>query len=283
MAKFWIRAGTLQIGPKKYTLEGLTFAFTVVFDDSPQLCTSDIEVYNLSPTTRNNIKKGHVVILNAGYEGDIGVIFVGQVATCSHEIKGTDIVTKIKATSAMDEWLSKEINKTYKQGIKADAIITDLLNIFGMEVGTFELAVNKDYPRGRTCKGKLKDVLVELVTKDCKSRLLIRTGQIIISDPTKGIKMGCLLSPATGLLRSAGDADQQQIATNLDTQKGKEQKDEESATKTRECLLNYRLGPAEEVKFQSETLNGKFIVVRGRHIGSHDRDWKTEIEVKPAS
>lgn len=76
--KFWKRQATLQIGSKRFGMDDLYFKFTVPFEDSEKLGTATIEAYNLSPATRNSIKKGMPIILNAGYEGDIGAISPGK-------------------------------------------------------------------------------------------------------------------------------------------------------------------------------------------------------------
>ena len=199
---FWLRSATLQIGGNRYSMDDLAFDFEVPFEDSDELTTATVNAYNLSANTRNSIKKGDPVIINAGYEGDLGVIFVGQVSGLSHKHRSTEWTTKITATEALDQWLTAQVNKTYTKSIKAKAMVQDLLNIFGIEVGTFELAIDKEYPRGRVCKGKLKDVLKEIVVSDCKSRFLIRCGKIIINNPTDGVNKGYLLSPETGLLRT---------------------------------------------------------------------------------
>lgn len=161
-------------------------------------------------------------------------------------------------------------------------MLQDLLNIFGIEIGTFDLAIDKEYPRGKVCKGKLKDVLTEIVVSDCKSRFLIRCGKIIINNPADGVNKGYLLSPRTGLLRSDEEKEEIHIETGLDTKKSTDTKNEEAATKKRCSLLNYHLGPADLIKIQSSDLNGRFMIVRGTHRGSQSGDWKTEIEVKPA-
>lgn len=277
---FWIRDATLQMGAKKYTLEGLNFSFEIPFEDNDELTTATVTATNLSEDTRNNIKRGDPVIVNAGYEDDVGCLFVGKVAALSHKKDATDWTTKVTATVALDEWLSAQINKTYKQSITAKAMLTDLLNIFGLEVGAFDLAENKTYPRGRVCRGKLKDVLKEIVVSDCKSRLLIRpTGQIIINKPDDGVNMGYLLTPQTGLLRATDENDVIPIETDLTTQTPTQDKEEK--LKTRASLLNYHIGPADIIKIESRDLNGRFMVVRGRHIGSQSGDWKTEMEVRP--
>lgn len=278
---FWMRAASIQIGPKKYGMDDLFFEFEVPFEDSTTLQSAEFKVYNLSEATRKGIKRGHVVILNAGYEDDIGSVFVGQVSACSHQHQNTEWITKITATAAMDEWLGSKVNKTYKQQITAREIIPDLLNIFGLEVSTFELAINKTYDRGRICCGKLKDVLIQIVVDECKSRFLIKNNGIIINDPAKGVETGYILTPESGLLASSNEVEETIIAVGVDSQKSATEKDEEGNYITRECLLNYHIGPADQIKIQSKSLNGKFIVVRGKHVGSPTGSWKTVLEVKP--
>ena len=153
---FWKRAASLQLGPKRYDLSSLFFTFDVPFQDSEELGTATVVAYNLSQSTRASIKKGMVVILNAGYEGDVGTIFVGKVSRASSKKQATDWITTIEAVEALDEWLSKEVNKTYVAGIKASAVLNDLLTMFGLEVGQMELVEDKVYPRGRSAKEKSK-------------------------------------------------------------------------------------------------------------------------------
>ena len=147
---FFTRSATLQIGPLKYSMDdGFYFEFEVPFYDSDQLVTASFTVNNLSETSRSGIQKNQVVILNAGYEDDVGVLFVGQVTSCSHRQNGVEWQTKITATAALDQWLNRQINKTYAENTKAEDIVRDLLNIFGLEVGVFQLVENVSYPRGR--------------------------------------------------------------------------------------------------------------------------------------
>ena len=170
-------------------------------------------------------------------------------------------------------------NKTYTAGSKASAIVKDLLNIFGLEVGTMELAVDKEYPRGKVCKGKVKNVLTEIVTSDCKSRFLIRNGIVTINDPKTGTKTGYVLSAESGLLQATEATDRTETTTRQTTVKDGKEKQE--VTYKRECLLNYHLAPADVVKIKSDTLNGNHLIKGGQHTGCPDGDWKTTIEVKP--
>ena len=151
---FWMREASLQIGSKKYSMDNLYFEFDVPFEDSDTIQTAKFKAYNLSESTRKGIKRGDVIILNAGYEGDVGAIFVGQVSACSHKHQNTEWITEISATAAMDQWLNSKVSKTYAKGSTAKEIVSDLLNIFGVEIGDFSLATNKVYDRGLVCNGK---------------------------------------------------------------------------------------------------------------------------------
>ena len=280
---FFLRSASLQIGPLKYSMDdGFYFDFDVPFYDSEQLTTASFTVNNLSETSRLGIRKDQVVILNAGYEGDVGVLFVGQVASCSHKQNGVEWQTKITAAAALDQWLNAQVNKTYVEGSKAGDVVRDLLNIFGLEVGVFRLVEDKTYPRGRICSGKLKDILTEIVVNECGSRLLIRANQVMISDPADGITRGYLLTPESGLLTHSDDLDTTGIASQQTSGASEEKKAQEEKTWKRKCLLNYHLGPGDQIQIQSRDLNGKFLIVSGRHKGSPTGAWTTEIEFKTA-
>lgn len=279
---FWIRDASLVIGHNKYTLDGLDFSFEIPFEDSDEPPVATVKVTNLSPNTRANIKKNDPVVLNAGYVGDVGCILVGKVVGLKHKQSNVDWTTTMTIQPCADEILGSLINKTYSENIRASAIVRDLLNIFGVEVAKCELSNDITYPRGRVCRGVLKQVLTEIVVSECKSRFIIRaTGQIYITKADDNIDNGLLLTPANGLL----NADEEKIAipfeTAANTQTTGEDRDEDLIS--RSCLLQYRIATAEVIKIQSKELNGKFVVVKGTHTGSRSGDWKTSMELKPIS
>lgn len=280
---FFLRTATLQIGPERYSMaDGFFFDFKVPFYDSDQLATASFTVSNLSPSSRLGIQKDQVVILNAGYEDDMGVIFVGQVASCRHKQNGVEWQTKITATAALGQWLDSQVNKTYVEGSKAKDIVRDLLDMFGLEVGMFELVEDLTYPRGRVCCGKLKDVLTQIVVNECRSRLLIRAGQVIINDPADGVTKGYLLTPESGLLMHSDDMDSTNVSFQQMAGASAEAKAMEEKTWKRKCLLNHRLGPGDQIQIRSKDLDGRFLIVSGEHKGSPTGEWVTEIEFKAA-
>lgn len=277
---FWIRAATIVIGSNKYDLDGMNFTFDIPFEDSDEPPVATVTVTNLSANTRNSIKKGDPVILNAGYQGNVGCILVGKIVGLKHKQSKVDWTSTLTVQPCADEILGRMVNKTYTENMKASAMIRDLLNIFGIEVAKCELSIDNSYPRGRVCRGNLKQVLTEIVVSECKSRFIVRaTGQLYITKADDGINNGVTLTPATGLLRADEETVAIQVETDLNSQKTGEDRKED--TISRACLLNYNIATAEVIKVQSSDLNGRFIVVKGSHKGSRTGDWKTLMELKP--
>ena len=281
--QLWMRQAVLILNKNKYTLDGLNFSFKVQSEDRAKVSTAQLEIRNLAPSTRAALKKGDPVILSAGYRGDVGCIFVGAVAEYAHSLDGLDVITRITAADSLEEWLGSWVNKTYKAGMYAADIIDDLLNIFGVEVSLVKLAVNKLYPGCRVCRGKLKDVLTSIVCSDCRSRLVIRCGQLIINPPDEGIVTGYLLTPQTGLLKDSSSSESQTVNTQTSAaSKTRIAQEEADGTLKRACLLNYHIGVADRITIQDAQTNGAFLVVSGVHEGSRTGSWKTTLEVRPA-
>lgn len=276
---FWLRCANLKIGNKEYSLEKLNFKFDIPFEDSDEPPVATITITNLSENTRASIKKNDPVILNAGYENDVGCILVGKIVGLKHKQSNVEWNSTLTVQPCADQILGSIINKTYSENTKASSIVRDLLNIFGVEVSKCELNQDKNYPRGRVCRGNLKQVLTEIVVNECKSSFIIRpTGQIYITKTNNGINNGLTITSASGLLRS----DQEETAIPIETKLNSKKKSEDRETNTisRTCLLNYRVTTAEVVKIQSSDLNGRFIVVKGKHTGGKTGDWKTFMKLK---
>ncbi|MBR1438038.1 MAG: hypothetical protein IJ587_05815 [Synergistaceae bacterium] len=277
---FWLRYATLTIGNNKYSLDELNFTFDIPFEDSDEPPVATVTVTNLSPNTRANIKRDDPVILNAGYQGDVGCILIGKVVGLKHKWTNVDWTTTLTVQPCADEILDRLVNKTYVENISASAIIRDLLNIFGAEVSRCELSIDKRYPRGRVCRGVLRQVLSEIIVSECKSRFIVRaTEQVYITKAEDGVNNGLILTSANGLLRADTEHVVIPVETAANSKKTGEERKEDNIS--RSCLLNYNIAAAEVIRIQSSDLNGRFIVVKGSHKGGRTGDWKTSMELRP--
>jgi hypothetical protein len=278
--RFWRRKASLAIGAKKYELGRFNFSFVVKAEDNEKLPTAEIEILNLSAETRASLRKGDRVILNAGYEGDVGAIFVGEIAAVQINKGDVDITAKIAASAAVTEWTQRSVSKTYMPGMSASGMLGDLLNIFGLEVSELSLKVDKQYPRGKVCAGKLKDVLREIIVDDCESRLMIKNGMVLVNPPDAAFDSGYRLTPGNGLIKSKSGKTEQLVATGLDAAQGA--KDGGAPAIQRECLLNHHLAINEKCVIRDHEIDGVFRITRIQHKGSWSGDYITSIEAVPA-
>lgn len=72
--RFWKRRASLQVGTSRYQLDDLKFSFEVTSEDDAGIPICKLEIYNLAPSTRAAISKGTPIIVNAGYQDDIGSV-----------------------------------------------------------------------------------------------------------------------------------------------------------------------------------------------------------------
>lgn len=252
------------IGTNSFSMDDFTIEFETSFDEDPEPNTGKVKIFNLSEITLGQIVKGSNIIINAGYVGDVGSVFVGTIDKVITKRLGIDKVTEIQIGDATNKWINTYVNKSYKPGIKASQIIRDVLGTFGLEIGAFTLAVDKVYLGGKVVTGQLQSVLKSIVVNDCSSKFHIINGVIIINEFSNGTETGFLLNADTGLIDSP---------TKIDD-------DNNKADYKVKCLLNHRLTTDSLIQIQSKTANGNFRVVNGRHTASNTGNFLSEVEVK---
>lgn len=247
------------VAGKKFVKDDFEIAFLVNFDDDPEPNISHVMIYNLSDSTIALLKKGENIILNAGYEGDIGTILLGTIEKPETSWEGIDKVTKLTVGEGSDKWLKAYVNKSYAPGITSKAILTDLAGMFGMELGELNLVNNITYTRGRSVSGMLQSVIRQIVA-ETNSKFHISQGKILIRPWEAGTETGFLLNADTGLIESPQYFEEEN----------------RSGYRVR-MLLNHRITVDSILQIESKTANGIFRVCKGSHSG----DFITEVEVVP--
>ncbi len=242
---------------KKFIKDDFEIDFLVNFDDDPEPNISHVMIYNLSDTTIALLKKGEALIVNAGYEGDVGTILLGTIDKQETTWEGIDKVTKLTVGEGSDKWLTAYVNKSYAPGVTSKAILTDLAGMFGMELGELRLVNDITYARGRSVSGMLQSVIRQVVA-ETNSKFHISQGKILIRPWEAGTETGFLLNADTGLIESPQPFEEE----------GK------SGYRVR-MLLNHRLTVDSILQIESKTANGIFRVRKGSHSG----DFITEVEV----
>lgn len=221
--------------------------FTVPFSDEPKPEDCTIELYNPADSTISGLKKGEEISIEAGYQGDVGLLAKGKILNVITSWSGVDKVTTITFLEGEDYSEKKDVNITFNKGSDAQTIINRIAGDSGIKISKMELVKNKIYDSGYTCDGSPMDHIEEVV-KDCESNIYYRRGSLVIRSIKKGDDENFILSADTGMINTP-----QRIEN--DDYKGW----------SCECLLQHRIATASIIELKSKIANGKFRVKNGQH------------------
>jgi len=253
-----------------FTNDNFHIEFEVPFDDDSTPNQTTVEIFNLSSTSINRIKKGNILILQAGYRSDYGILSQGKISSVLTSRDGVDKITTINMTEGQDysgvkvtsatSTDKKSLKIAFAKGTKADVIIRKLVSALGIRLGEMKLPKNPVYKSGYTVTGNILNNLAEVI-KDCGASLYYRRGTLVIRSITEGTDEQFILEEATGLLGSPEPFEE-----------------DDSKGYTVSSLLQHRLTTASIVQIKSKTANGKYRVKKGKHTASGS-DFKTEVTV----
>ena len=255
--------------------EDLEIRFEVPFNDDSKPDESVVEIFNLSLSSINKLKKGSTCTLQAGYKGDVGTLISGTVRSVLTRREGTERITRILFYEGEDRSNVKVKNKeyapdkvtkdkngkvtkvtkdkkgktqiTFKKGTTAKTIINRLCGLLSIKPAEITLPKNKVYKKGLVVTGKVLEKLEEVV-KDCGAALYYRRGKMVIRSISKGNDENFTLQETTGLLEQPEPFDNEDV-------KGYSVK----------CLLQHRITVASIINIKSREVNGKYRVKSGKH------------------
>jgi len=248
----------LDISDPPYLIE-----FSVDFDTDPEPNTGEITLYNLFSDTVSKIEKGQQIIINSGYEGDIGTIALAVIDEINTERNDLDVLTKVKIGDATDVWAEATVSKSFKAGIKASQVLGDILNGFGLEIGLLKLPNDVTYTGGKVVCGPLQ-VVARQICSDCEAKFHIANGRIVIGPESEGFQTAFVLNSDTGLIGSP---------ERIENDNGE-------MWRVR-SLLNHQIGSDSIIKLEARDVQGWFRVVKGKHSSSKS-EHITEMEVAAA-
>ncbi len=123
----------------------LTIEFQTTQNSFSQVNTINIKLYNLNQHDRNLLRKnmldvsrGMDIVLQAGYQGDMGTVFIGTVVEAYSQREGVDFITYIVANDSGFAFTSSNVDITFGSGTPRRSIIQTLLNslnIYGVKTG----------------------------------------------------------------------------------------------------------------------------------------------------
>lgn len=263
-----LQYGTLGLNPAP-----LRVRFDIdknLFGASPN--HSKIELYNLSIESRQAIKKGYLVQLQAGYNNLIGTIFTGNVFKATSDRKGPDIITTLECLDGGSAITYARLDKSYPAGVTNFQILTDIATAMSITANYQPVSVNAGvalgiprvtYNTGFVATGPCKDTLDKL----CKPQGLewsIQNGNLnIIPQSAYDGNSAQVVSIGTGMIGVPSTNDYFTQFTSL---------------------LNPKIVPGSLAQLISEnaSLNGYYKVRRSHYEGdSHDNKWQVACEATP--
>lgn len=167
MTQQYIRKCSLILGDREgngLELSGLHVKFTVYKSDTQSPAYADIRVYNVSSETAESLQKEYThVFLQAGYEGNFGLIFSGAVRQYRKgRENATDTYFDILAQDGDEGYNFAVTNTTLAAGWKQQDLherVMQAFDPFGIKTGYVPEFGGPPMPRGKVCYGMARDYM----------------------------------------------------------------------------------------------------------------------------
>lgn len=197
-----------------------------------------IEIYNPNPDTLAALQnKFTKVILNAGYEGNVRLIFKGDIRNVLQMRQGPDRIATVYAADGDKDWKNSTFNKTFAESVSIKSAIDEVLASFsGLTIGPLEgIPDEPDKLMGQTLSGSSKDIM-DVFADQYGFNWNIQDGEMVVTpidQPLEGSAIA-LINSATGMI---GSPTLTEIGADVTT------------------LLNPSLMPNTSFKIESQTAN----------------------------
>lgn len=289
---FRLVVGTTEIDARAGALDrGLRVAFAINRDEKRTPNNAEIRVWGLSPNDRESLGKASAisVSLEAGYVGDVGSIFLGDLRSARTKREGPELITTINGGDGESLIRTARINQTFPAGTSVEKVLQGLGKALGTSPGNLNTAARalagQKLSKARTLSGLVYDELESFCrTQGLRwsvqdSALQIRTeGEPVL--PTTGP----LLRRDSGLI---GEPEVEKNATVSRFKAGASEakigaKGAKGTVVSGTCLLRADLLPGVAFVVESTTFTGPLVAIETNHHGdSYSQEWYTDWVAKP--
>jgi hypothetical protein len=272
---YCLTIGTVEVDARAGVgLNALRIAFAVERDVKRIPNNAEVAIWNLNSSSRAALAKlsNVPVRLEAGYVGEVGLIFQGDLRSARSRREGTDIVTRVSGGDGEVKIRTARINRTFAAGTPIGTVIRDLGKALGVGEGNLRQFLgaklgngSKTLSRSLTLRGSVFDEL-EAVTRSCGLSWSIQDSALQIREVglPVGDRQGPLLRPDSGLI---GEVEVETVA-----------KEEPgfpagSVRVCGRCLMRADLIPGVPFKVSSEAYTGNLVAMATAANGdSHSTD-----------
>ena len=234
--------------------------------------TCDITITNLAAETRLDLEtKPLLVQLNAGYDGDLKLLFLGDLRFgMTKQVESNwETMLQLGDGDCMHRWA--RVNRSYAAGTSVRTVLRDAAASMGMGLPKNldqDTRLDRAFPTGTTSFGYTRDELTRLLSTFGYHHS-IQNGQLrVLRDEETSTTTALPLDEEHGMIGTP--------------EFGSPPRSGKPPHMTVKLLLYPELTPGDLVRLTSKVKNGLFRLQDVKHTGdTHGDPWFTEVEIKP--
>lgn len=265
-------------GGEAAVLDAVRVNFTVVKTEDTEPNQFDLQVYNLSKSTRSKFETtDNRVILQAGYQSTgLKLLAIGDIVKGSTEFNHPDVITSADCRDGGRALRDARASVSFKPNVTARNMVDELVKKLNVDNVEIDFDLSGAFKHGWSFYGQVRDGLDKLAGRFGFQWSIQNNTLQLTERRTPSQREAVLLTPSTGMIGSPTRVDK--TGDNLTKAK------EEPGLKVR-CLLNPALVPGDPVVIESaEYPRGTYRITRVEHNGdTHGDDWSSTLEVVEAT
>ena len=196
------RVVELRVGDTE--ISGLDIAFEIEKDLKPEPNPCHIEIFNLGAENRTILSKYKKVpvLLKAGYQGNVGVIFHGDMIRCTHIKEGPTWRTVLANGDGARAIQLERINKSFSKGTPVKTVIKEIAEQLKIPSGAAlkQLeALSQKLTQGYMASGNPMDELGSILRQYGYSASVQNNSLQVLKDGEALFNQSINLTPSSGL------------------------------------------------------------------------------------
>jgi hypothetical protein len=253
-------------------IEQLRVSFTVERSIAKEPDTCEIEITNAAQETRALFQRKPLCArLEAGYNGELRTIFMGDVTHAVNRIDGTEWVTKVSVADGMRAFKNARISRSFDAGVTVASALQSIAGALQLRLPAAvasDPALRAQFASGLALQGSASEQLTRLLEPHGFA-WTIQHGQLVVLRATETLAGAVVVNEASGLIGSP--------------EAGTPSKDNKIPMITITTLFNDELLPGRRVALTSRDYNNALLkIVKTSLVGdTHGGDFTTTIEGLP--
>lgn len=256
--------------------------FKVVKHRKKEPNTAEVTITNLSSPSRDDFKKGPTKVrIEAGYDGVLRLLFIGDLRFADSVHDGTNWLTKLQLADGGRAYAHARVNRSYGKGTPLSTVIGEVAKAFGTSLPS-EVAdspeLNARLSTGDVVTGYAADEMTRLLGpfgfewSFQNGRLQITRFDQVVPGTAR------VISQDDGMIGSPEIDPPKIVAPPKTGHRGEAREQKVPKFKVKHTLYP-ELTPAEHIRVQSQKVNGDFRLDVVTHEGdSRGNEWDSEIE-----